>query len=103
MNQRIILLVKVFDKEEYADAFVLTGEMFCKTIGQFKKIEGDGARGDPFEAPSDWHQPDRISLTFSFNTPEGEEKSFPIEGLAGPVFECFLYVRYYRTRLRRIV
>lgn len=85
MTQKIVLLVKVFDKEEYADAFIQTGEMFCKTIGQFKRIEDDVARGDQFEAPSDWHQPDRISLTFSFKTTDGEEKSFPIEGLAGPL------------------
>jgi len=85
MTPKIVLLVKVFDKEEYADAFIQTGEMFCKTIGQFKQIEGDVARGDQFEAPSDWHQPDRISLTLSFETPDGEEKFFPIEGLAGPL------------------
>lgn len=85
MTPKIVLLVKVFDKEEYADAFIQTGEMFCKTIGQFKQIEGDVARGDQFEAPSDWHQSDRISLTLSFETPDGEEKSFPIEGLAGPL------------------
>ena len=85
MTRKIALLVKVFDKEEYADAFIQTGEMFCKTIGQFKRIEGDVARGDQFEAPSDWHQPDRISLTISFKTPDGEEKSFPIEGMAGPL------------------
>lgn len=85
MSKKIVLLVKVFDNEEYADAFIQTGEMFCKTIGQFKRIEGDVARGDQFEAPSDWHQPDRISLMFSFKTPDGEENSFPIEGLAGPL------------------
>lgn len=85
MTQKIFLLIKVFDKEEHADAFIQKGEMFCKTIGQFKRIEGDAARGDQFEAPADWHQPDRISLTLSFKTPDGEEKSFPLEGLAGPV------------------
>ena len=85
MTKKIFLLVKVFRKEEYADAFIQTGEMCCKTIGQFKRIEGDAARGDQFEAVSHWHQPDRISLTFSFETPDGEERSFPIEGLAGPL------------------
>lgn len=94
MTKKIALLIKVFDKEEYADAFIQTGEMFCKTIGQFKQIEGDVARGDQFEAPSDWHQPDRISLTISLNTPGGEEKSFPIEGLAGPlVIQCTAHDR----------
>ncbi|WP_024642276.1 hypothetical protein [Pseudomonas syringae] len=85
MPSNIVLLVKVFDKEEYADAFIQTGEMFCKTIGQFRQIEGDVARGDQFEAPSGWHQPDRISLKLSFKTPDGEENTFPVEGLAGPV------------------
>ena len=85
MTKKILLLIKVFDKEEYADAFIQTGEMFCKTIGEFKRIEGDAARGDQFEALSDWHQPDRVSLTLSFKTLDGEEKSFPIEKLAGPV------------------
>lgn len=85
MSKNIYLLVKVFDKEEYADAFIRKGEIFCKTIGQFKQIEDDAARGDQFEALSDWFQPDQISLMLSHKTPDGEEKSFPIEGLAGPV------------------
>ncbi|TRO27448.1 hypothetical protein EQ831_23605 [Pseudomonas sp. ALS1279] len=85
MARKIVLLVKVFDKEEYADAFIATGEMFCKTIGQFKRIEGDAARGDQFEAPWGWHQPDGISLRISYKTSGGEEKSFPIDDLAGPL------------------
>lgn len=85
MTKKILLLLKVFDKEEYADAFLQKGEMFCKTIGDFKRIEGDSARGDRFEAPSLWHQPDRVSLTISFTNPDGEVKSFPVEGLAGPL------------------
>jgi hypothetical protein len=85
MTKKIALLVKVFDKEEFADAFIKEGEMFCKTIGQFKRIEDDIARGDKFEAPSDWYQSDRVSLTLSFMTPDGGNKSFPIEGLAGPL------------------
>lgn len=85
MTKKIALLVKVFDKEEFADAFIEKGEMFCKTIGQFKRIEGDIARGDKFEAPSDWYQSDRLSLTLSIKTPDGKNKSFPIEGLQGPL------------------
>ncbi len=85
MTQKIALLVKVFDKEEYADAFIQTGEMFCKTIGQFKRIEDDAARGDQYEAPSAWYQSDRISLTISLKAPGVEDKPFPIEGLIGPV------------------
>lgn len=85
MTQKIVLLIKVFDKEKYADAFIQTGEMFCQTIGQFKRIEDDAARGDQFEAPWGWHQPDGISLAISYKTPDGEEKSFQIEELAGPL------------------
>lgn len=85
MNKKLISLIKVFDKEEYADAFLQKGEMFCKTIGQFKKIEGDEARCDQYEAPSDWHQPDQISLTLTFKSPDGEEKSLELKDLAGPV------------------
>lgn len=84
MGTRIYLLIKVFDKEEYADEFIRTGEMFCKTIKQFKEIEGDVARGDQYEAVSEWHQPEGISLTISYKTPDGEEKSMPITELAGP-------------------
>lgn len=41
MGSRIYMLVKVFDKEEYADAFLQHGEMLCRTLGEFKRIEGD--------------------------------------------------------------
>lgn len=89
MTQKILLLIKVFSKEEYADAFIQSGEMYCQTIGQFKRIKGDVARGDEFEAPSDWHQSDHISMTCSVETPDGDEKSFPVEGLVGPlVMQC---------------
>jgi hypothetical protein len=85
MDSRIYLLIKVFDTEEYADAFIRTGEMFCKTIKQFKEIEGDVARGDRYEAVTAWHQPGDISLTISYKTSDGEETSMPITGLAGPL------------------
>lgn len=85
MPKKILLLLKVFDKEEYADAFLQSGEMFCKTIGDFKRIEGDAARGDKFEAPSQFYQPDRVSMVISFTKPDGEVKSFPVDGLAGPL------------------
>lgn len=85
MATRIYLLIKVFDKEEYADEFIRTGEMFCKTIKQFKEIEGDVARGDQYEAVSAWHQPQGVKLTISYKTPDGEEKSMPITELAGPI------------------
>jgi len=79
-----MLLIKVFDEEKYADAFIQNGEMFCQTIGQFKGLENDVARGDRFEAPSDWYQPDRVTVSLSFDTPEGEKTSFNLD-LAGPL------------------
>lgn len=85
MGARIYLLIKVFDKEEYADEFIKTGKMFCKTIKQFREIEGDVARGDRYEGVSEWHQPGGISLTISYKTSDGKEKSMPITGLAGPL------------------
>ena len=85
MSFRIYLLVKVFDKEEYADAFLQRGEMFCRTLGEFKRIEGDEARGDKYEGVTDWHQPDQVKLTISYKDQEGIEHVIPIEKLAGPL------------------
>lgn len=85
MSSRIYMLIKVFDKEEYVDAFIQKGEMFCRTLGDFKKIIDDYVRGDAYEAVTDWHQPDQITLTFSYKDNDGVEHSFPAEGLGGPV------------------
>ncbi|MGC5809079.1 hypothetical protein [Ralstonia pseudosolanacearum] len=85
MNSRIYLLVKIFEKEEHADAFVEKGEMFCRTLGDFKKIEDDEARGDAYEGVTDWHQPDQISLVISYKDKDGVDHSFPLNDLAGPV------------------
>lgn len=85
MSSRIYLLVKIFDKEEYADAFIQKGELFCRTLGDFKKIDDGDARGDAYEAVTDWHQPDQISMTISYKDSEGVEHSFPLTDLAGPV------------------
>ncbi|MGZ8935548.1 MAG: hypothetical protein ACXW04_11685 [Methylobacter sp.] len=85
MSSRIYMLIKVFDKEEHADAFIQKGDMFCRTLGDFKKIEDDDVRGDSYEGVTDWHQPDQITLTISYKDNDGVEHSFPVEGLAGPV------------------
>ncbi|WP_306715772.1 hypothetical protein [Burkholderia dolosa] len=85
MGSRIYLLVKIFEREEHADAFVEKGEMFCRTLGDFKKIEGDEARGDAYEGVTDWHQPDKISLVLSYKDKDGLDHSFPLKDLAGPV------------------
>jgi hypothetical protein len=84
MTSRIYLLIKVFDREEYADAFIQKGEMFCRTLGDFKRIDDPG-RGDAYEAVTDWHQPDQVKLTITIKDNDGIEKTIPIEGLAGPV------------------
>ncbi|WP_288841433.1 hypothetical protein [uncultured Deefgea sp.] len=85
MTTRIYLLIKVFDKEEYADAFIQNGELFCRTLGDFKKADEEDGRGDRFEAVTDWHQPDQIKLVITYKDNNGIEKSFPIEKLAGPL------------------
>lgn len=85
MGSRIYMLVKVFDKEEYADAFLQHGEMLCRTLGEFKRIEGDEARGDKYEGVTDWHQPDQVKVTISYKDQAGVEHLIPIEKLAGPM------------------
>jgi hypothetical protein len=85
MKTRIYLLIKVFDKEEYADAFIQKGELFCRTIGDFKRSDEKDGRGDRFEAVSDWHQTDQIELTVTCKDKDGIEKSIPIDKITGPV------------------
>lgn len=85
MESRIYLLIKVFDREEHADAFINQGEMYCRTLGEFKRIEGDEVRGDAYEGVTDWHQPDQIKLvTIDYKDKNGVEHSFPITKLGGP-------------------
>ena len=85
MSSRIYALIKVFDKEEYADAFIEKGELFYRTLGAFKGIEDDEVRGDQFEAVTDWHQPDQISITISYKDAEGVEHSHLLKDLTDPV------------------
>jgi hypothetical protein len=85
MANRIYLMIKIFDNEEHADAFISKGEMYCRTLGKFKEIEGDEHRGDKYEGVTDWHQADQIKLTISYRNENGVEKTIPIEDLAGPV------------------
>jgi hypothetical protein len=85
MTSRIYLLIKVFDQEKHADAFIQNGEIFCRTLGDFKRIDDNARRGDAYEAVTDWYQPDQIKLTITFKDNDGVEKTVPIEGLAGPV------------------
>ena len=85
VTSRIYLLIKVFDKEEYADAFLNKGGMFCRTLGDFKRIEDDGVRGDAYEGVTHWHQPDQVTLTIAYKDKDGVEHTLPLKDLAGPV------------------
>ncbi|UNU29648.1 hypothetical protein [Aeromonas hydrophila] len=86
MSSEIIVLIKIFDKEEYADAFINNGEMYCRTLGSFKEINDD-VRGDRFEAASSWYQSNQIIMNLSYIDDHGENKSIELSGssLAGPV------------------
>lgn len=85
MMTRIYLLIKIFDKEEYADSFIKKGELFCKTLGDFKRSDEEDGRGDRFESVMGWHQPDQIKLTITYKDNDAVERNFPIEKLAGPL------------------
>jgi hypothetical protein len=84
MVPRIYLLIKIFDKREYADAFINQGEMFCRALGSFKRSEDSDFRGDIHEGITDWHQPDKIKLTISYKDKDGVEQVVT-PTLAGPV------------------
>lgn len=91
MPRKIALLIKIFDNEEFADAFINKGEIFCKKLGHFKKLEGDATRGDKFEAPSDWFQSDRIVTEISFKDKNGKKITHKVENICGPVVSQNLY------------
>lgn len=87
MSSEIILLIKIFDNEEYADAFINEGKMYCRTLETFKGIDDDGVRGDKFEAASCWYQPDQITMDLSYVDDKNIKKSIQLTGadLAGPI------------------
>lgn len=76
-SSEIHFLIKIFDKEEYADAFIHKGEMFCKTLDEFKHLE-DVKRGDKHEATVGCYQPDKMEVAIN-----GEV--IPRDSLAGPI------------------
>jgi hypothetical protein len=78
------LLIKVFDEEKYANAFIQKGELFCRTLGDFKRSD-DNWRGDSYEAVTDWHQPGHVKLTVTFKDKDALEKTIAIDTLTGPV------------------
>ena len=81
----IFFLVKVFQKQEHAEAF-LRGEMFANRLSYFKKIESHDGRGDEDEGAI-MPQLDDLTLTLeSSNLDTGEVDSITLtaEDLAAP-------------------
>lgn len=85
MNAKIYTLIKIFDTEAHADAFIENGEMYCRTLGHFKKLEDGELRGDVYEGIISWLQPDQISVSISYKPENEEEKFIEIKELAAPV------------------
>ncbi len=85
MASKIYLLVKVFDKEEYAEAFINEGAMLCRTLEYFRCIENDGARGDVYEGVSHWLQPEQTTLMVSIENKDDAGQPFPISSIVGPI------------------
>lgn len=84
----IYMLIKIFDEEVHANAFFEQGEMYCRTLGDFKRIEGDTDRGDQYEGVTAWHQPSQIStITVQVSSPDGSTRTIDLhpEDMAGPV------------------
>lgn len=93
MGTKFGVLIKVFGSEKYADKLIQEGQLYCQTIRDFKNIKDGNARGDPYEAPSEWMQPDRVSITISGTTAEGQPiPPHVLKDLSGPVImqdNCF--------------
>lgn len=85
MKKRVLCLIKIFDNEAYADAFINHGEMFCRTLTGFKNIDDEVFRGDRFEGVTDWFQSKNVSMNVSYKDNHGVKYSFPVDDLVGPV------------------
>jgi len=88
MSKKIYCLVKIYDDEKHAKAFIDTGEMYCNTLKAFKKRADDNERGDRFEGASQWFQPKDIKLSLTLGNENGEVLytiSNVEQDLAGPV------------------
>lgn len=86
MKETILFLVKFFEKEEYADQFML-GRLRLNRFRYYKRLEetcGHG-RGDYAEAPAAWWQKDNFSIEFH----DHPELNIRPENLAGPVLFSF--------------
>jgi hypothetical protein len=88
MSKKIYCLIKIYDCEEHAKAFINAGEMYCKTLKEFKEIEDEHNRGDRFEGVSHWFQAKDIKM--SLNIRKNDEVLYTIDNLesdmAGPAF-----------------
>ncbi|GBH26109.1 hypothetical protein [Burkholderia vietnamiensis] len=88
MAKRLLLLVKFFDREEYARRFLEYGEMYCRPLADFKSIEDGDVRGDRYEAVSHWLQPKGVKIEITPHTPDGmplDTIHIKESDLAGPV------------------
>lgn len=88
MGKKIYCLIKTYQSEEHANAFLNTGEIYCNTLEEFKKIEDDTARCDKFEGTSQWFQPQDVKVSLSVKN-ENDEVLHKINigesDLAGPI------------------
>lgn len=87
MANKIYMLIKVFEKEEYADKFLNNGEMYCQLLSSFKKIEDGYIRGDKHEGVIGWHQPENVKITFGIVDELDKKSEFTInpEEVIGPI------------------
>ncbi len=95
MSKKIYCLIKAYDSEEYAKAFINAGEMYCKTLKDFKEIEDDNDRGDEFEGASHWFQAKETKMSLTVrNENDAVLSTIDLEesDLAGPtVFQPALF------------
>lgn len=88
MGKKIYCLIKTYQTEEFANAFLNTGEMFCNTLEAFKKIEDDSARHDKYEGSSQWFQPKDVKVRLTVGSHNGgvlHSLNLGESDLAGPV------------------
>jgi len=88
MGKKIYCLIKTYQTQEYANAFLNTGEMYCNTLEAFKKIEDDSARHDKYEGSSQWFQPQDVKVRLTVESDNGEilhTLNLGESDLAGPI------------------
>ncbi|MYN30633.1 hypothetical protein [Duganella levis] len=89
MEATVWYLLKIFDDERWADAF-MRGELRLNRLRHFKKIEekeyADDARPDEHEAASHWWQPDKVRIKLNIH---GVGELDITDDLAGPVVTSY--------------